>query len=465
MRKLLKLGVALTVPVVFAISIAVLPTFGLSHWFAKSSESPAASSRPSGGAELVPGSPDSLRLAEDVVVKLGIQNDQVQKATQPRPLTLVGSLALDANRLARVHTRFAGEVVEVSKVLEWPTGGTTTLRQVQMGDKVQKDQLLAVVWSKDLGEKKSELVDALSQLRLDREQLEKLEEGYRRQAIPEASVRQARRNVESDVNAVARAERTLRVWRLSDAEIEEVKTEAERIIQRQGKRDQEKEKQWARVEVRAPFDGTVLERNLATGDIVDTTADLFKIADLSRLSVWAYVYENRLPALLKLPQPIPWTVRLKSDPEAPAMCGKIELIGSLVDPTQHTVLVRGSVENPAERFRAGQFITATIQLPAHEGETVIPIGALVEDGQESIVFVQPRTGEPIYSLRRVKIVRRSQDHAYLSARLEPEEKNRGLQTLAPGERVVTAGAIALKACLEDLKLLAKKVTSSPLPQR
>ena len=62
--------------------------------------------------------------------------------------------------------------------------------------------------------------------------LEKLEEGYQRQAIPEASVRQARRDVEADLNALARAERTLRVWRLSDAEINVVKAEAERIRHR-----------------------------------------------------------------------------------------------------------------------------------------------------------------------------------------------------------------------------------------
>jgi cobalt-zinc-cadmium efflux system membrane fusion protein len=401
-----------------------------------------------------------LSVPEDVVAKLGIQTFPASKATATRSLTLAGSLALDANRLARIHTRFAGELVEISTVpvppIEAAYADRTTYRQVQVGDKVQKDQLLAVVWCKDLGEKKSELVDALSQLRLDRERLEKLEEGYRRQAIPEASVRQSRRDVEADINAVARAERTLRVWRLNDAEIEEVKAETERISQRQGKRDQEKEKQWARVEVRAPFDGVVLERNVATGDIVDTTTDLFKVADLSRLSVWAYLYENHLPAILNLPQPTPWTVRLKSDPDAPPVPGRVELIGSIVDPTQHTVLIRGSVENPDGRLRAGQFITATIELPPLDGETVIPIGALVEDGQESIVFIQPRTDEPRYSLRRVKVVRRTQDQAYLASRLQADDERQGLKTLIPGERIVTAGAVALKATLEDLQVLRKK---------
>src|SRR5205823_2774853 len=246
-----------------------------------------------------------------------------------RTLTLAGSLALDANRLARVHTRFAGEMVEMGIVPERDTDGLSTgrtaARQVQVGDKVRKDQLLAVVWSKDLGEKKNELVDALSQLRLDRERLEKLEEGYQRQAIPEASVRQARRDVEAALNAVSRAERTLRVWRLSDVEIEAVKAEGTRIRQRQGKRDRDKEREWARVEVRAPFDGVVLERNVALGDIVDTAADLFKIADLSRLTVWAQAYENQLPALMRLPTPISWTVRLKADPDAKPLLGRVEM--------------------------------------------------------------------------------------------------------------------------------------------
>jgi cobalt-zinc-cadmium efflux system membrane fusion protein len=120
------------------------------------------------------------------------------------------------------------------------------------------------------------------------------------------------------------------------------------------------------------------------------------------------------------------------------------------------VLIRGTVENPDGRLRAGQFITATIELPPLDGETVIPIGALVEDGQESIVFIQPREDEPRYSLRRVKVVRRTQDQAYLASRLQADDERQGLKTLIPGERIVTAGTVALKAALEDLQVLRKK---------
>src|SRR5439155_25050206 len=113
------------------------------------------------------------------------------------------------NSLFRVHTRFAGEVVELGSIKGKP---------VRHGDKVEKDQLLAVIWSKDLGEKKSELVDALSKLRIDRTALERVRELYREAATPERRLRDAERTVESDQISVARAERTLRSWRLSDAE-------------------------------------------------------------------------------------------------------------------------------------------------------------------------------------------------------------------------------------------------------
>src|SRR5262249_17887412 len=157
-------------------------------------------------------------------------------------------------------------------------------RPLRFGDGVRKGQLLAVVWSKDLGEKKSELVDAVSRLKLDQEILQQLKEGYSSGVTPERSLREQERNVESDLIALARAERTLRAWRLTDAEIEAIKAEAEAIRKDPNKRGRE-DKDWARVEVRAPQDGTILEKNVTVGDIVDTAADLFKIADLNRLSV------------------------------------------------------------------------------------------------------------------------------------------------------------------------------------
>ena len=114
-----------------------------------------------------------------MVRSLDIKTLPAKGATRSRRMPpLNGSLALDPDFLARVHSRFAGEVVEVGTVAD-PDGresspGGTAVRVVRFGDKVEKGQLLAVVWSKDLGEKKSELMDALSQLRINRDTLNRL---------------------------------------------------------------------------------------------------------------------------------------------------------------------------------------------------------------------------------------------------------------------------------------------------
>ena len=134
----------------------------------------------------------------------------------------------------------------------------------------------------------------------------------------------------------------------------------------------------------------MVEKNVAVGDIIDTTTDLFKVANVDSLTVWANAYEENLPALLDLPpEKLRWTVRVNADPSLPPLAGRIDKIGYVSDPAQHTVMVMGRVDNPGGRLRAGQFITATVELPPAAHEVVVPASALVEDGRDSIVFVQP----------------------------------------------------------------------------
>ncbi|WP_435005647.1 efflux RND transporter periplasmic adaptor subunit [Tundrisphaera lichenicola] len=405
-------------------------------------------------AELVSGDGNRLKVPGHVVEALGIRTTAARIANEARSLSLSGSLALDANRLARVHPRFDGEVVEVGSIPDPEAStqpGETPARPLRFGDEVKEGQLLAVLWSTALGEKKSEYVDALSRLRLEQETLERLERLLKDQAIPERNVREAKRAVEADEIAVVRVERTLLSWRLTDEEIGSVKAEAEQMHAHKNTRDTARERSWARLEVRAPFAGTVVEKNVTVGDIASTTSDLFKIADLRRLAVWAHIYEEDLPILLALPSPLRWTVRLKSDPAAEPLTGVIEEIGDIIDPNQHTALVMGHVANPAGHLRAGQFIMASIPLPDDPGEVEIPTTALIEDGDESVVFVQPDPRETSYELRHVKIVRHTSQVAYVRSPVAGPGGEARSGAIVRGELVVSSGALELRASLKELQ--------------
>jgi cobalt-zinc-cadmium efflux system membrane fusion protein len=255
-------------------------------------------------------------------------------------------------------------------------------------------------------------------------------------------VREAQRNVDSDIIALNRAEHTLLSWGLKTQEMDEIRAAAAKP-DRKAKESKLDYERWARVEIRSPQDGTIMERNIALHDLVDTTTDLFKIADTTFLVVWASLYEEDLPTIQKLPRPIHWVVKLPSQPDV-AYPGTLDQIGEFIDANQHTALVKGFVDNSRGDLKIGQFVTATISIPPAANELEIPTGALVEDGHESIVFVQVPNEKHQFQRRKVTVTRRYQDVVYIRA--DPTGKP-GIQA---GDRVVSGGAVLLNEAMSDL---------------
>lgn len=495
-------------------------------------------------AKLLKGDRDTIVVEPQVVSALGIKTAAAEgpdtsplrrmfgAGPPPRTLQLNGSLGYNTDRFIGINSIFSGQVKEIgtTNAPKPDESGvlSTRPRPIDFGDRVQEGDLLAVLWSKDLGQMKSQLVGAASQLRLDQERLGALESLYLRGALPEQTVRDARQKVESDILAVQVARKTLSSWQVKEDVINAIEKEAETLLERykqrqliegvtqlrkdreilsgleqkagaEGERSEARKKvaadeqvvrvawrvlhgpggkeetldaiekeanlvavelkkrleeenpeeHWARVEIRAPFSGTILERNIAPGKIInDTTFDLFKIADLSRLRVQANVYEDDLHELQnpKLVQPIRWTVRLKGDPKGDSIEGWIDKIGDVVDPNDHTLRVNGFVNNPANLFRVGQFITATVPLVTDERQVDVPASAIVTADRDNFVFIQRDPARAEYTLRRVKVLRRHQDWVSVE-----QTADNGTTGLSPGDRVVTAGAVELKSQLDDLQ--------------
>jgi cobalt-zinc-cadmium efflux system membrane fusion protein len=422
-------------------------------------------------AQLAPGK-DAICLSPETAAKLGVQTCAVETSSAPVTLEMSGTLMLDADRLSHVHARFPGEIVELG-----PGDGRSAA--VSFGQPVRKGQLLAVIWSRDLGEKKSDLIDALSQLRVDEESLERISKAAAEGSVPDRILQDTRRKVEADRIAVSRAVRTLQSWRITKEEIDEVRAEADRLS-RENQLPREKAAgpgvpgappgtpgheelvaQWAKLEVRAPLDGTVIERNVALGDLVDTNIDLFKVADLSRLRVVAHAYEEDLPSLdaLKDDQRT-WSVAVGSGPDAATRPGRFDQVGCIIDPNQHTALVMGWVDNPDGRLRVGQFVTVRLEVPPPKSEVVIPASALCEEGGRTTVFLHPE-GTQEYVRRQVIVSRRSGDKVFLRSQVTAEERQRGLEPLPAGQLVVTSRIAQLTASLNELKSTDKSVVEKP----
>jgi cobalt-zinc-cadmium efflux system membrane fusion protein len=120
-------------------------------------------------------------------------------------------------------------------------------------------------------------------------------------------------------------------------------------------------------------------------------------------------------------------------------------------------VVRGHIPNPDGVLRAGQFVTATVQLLPPSDVVEVPIGAVVEDGSDSIVFVQADPTKPVYTMRRVQVTNRFDRTAYVrSVPLAPDDRRASdadvqsplpIEPLREGELVLTTGALELKTAL------------------
>jgi CheY-like chemotaxis protein/multidrug efflux pump subunit AcrA (membrane-fusion protein) len=462
---LMVLALLITLP---ALGIVSIPDW---HKSAESVVKQSGTNEPL-SAKLADGDPDGLVLEAPVVKELNLTTAVLEAAAHTRPLRLSGFINYNPDYMQRVHALFGGEVIEIPEVEE-NVRGITERRKLSFNDHVRAGDLLAVVWSKDLGQMKNSLVDALVRLQFDEDTLTRYRTLSSTLAISESAVRTQQIAVSLDRNTADAAENALYVARVPPAEIKAVKEEAKKIIERHGEHDPATQKEWPRVEVRARFDGTLVEKNITIGDTVDTSFNTFLVADLSKLMVWANAYEEDLRELNLLALPHSWTVRLTTETKlvdrtesGPVLNSPMfEKITPAIDPNQHTATLMGRVDNSSGKLHVGQMVTVTIDLPQPGNTVAVPISAIDEDGEKSILFVQPDAGRPYYSKRVVSIVQRLSDVVLVSSRLTAEERKSGLQEINPGDRVVIQQAYVLRSTLDNLKSKKKAEASAPVARQ
>ncbi len=431
-------------------------------------------------AELIAiGGHQGLRLSQEAIDGYEIKPVKVIEAKKERPLPAQpGQLNFDNERLFPIPSRFPGEVAEMRQVLD--TDGpvaSTRERPIRAFDKVKQGDLLAVIWSQQLGTAKAALVDALNVLRLSEDNLKRYKGIMEQGAGTQAELQSRQNKVELDFNARNTAERLLRTWKLTDDEIAEIEAEAKNVQDsKNGRSIKDEAMKWARVEIRVPwFDKAnkdrelvIVEKNINLNGQVDpiNSPALFKLADISRLQIWAHPPEEFVPIIREGLQKngtgrMQWDIRFQSDPaNSPPRKLDIAQIGYVIDPNPHTPIVFGYFPNPDGKYIVGQFVTATIYVPPDENTVEIPTDALNEVDGQALVFVQPDPSKPDFALRRVAVVRQFKDVTFVRSKLTDEEKkisaaeeqrgHRPLLPLLPGEYVITRGVVELTNKLNDL---------------
>jgi membrane fusion protein, heavy metal efflux system len=176
--------------------------------------------------------------------------------------------------------------------------------------------------------------------------------------------------------------------------------------------------------LRAPFDGTLVEKHIVMGESIDVASEVFTVADLS--SVWADLAISQ-DTISSVQKGYAVTIRLPDGAESQT---QIEFVSPIVAQDTRTALARVTLNNPAGRFRPGTFVEAVIRVPAKEETVVIPKASVQLVNDHTCVFVW---GDADFELREVTTGTTD------GLRIEI------LQGLREGEAVASENAFHLKA--------------------
>jgi len=137
----------------------------------------------------------------------------------------------------------------------------------------------------------------------------------------------------------------------------------------------------ASFEVRAAFDGTVIDKHIAPGEAVDRDEPAFIIADLSTVWVTISVYQSAF-ADVQIGQP----VVIEASHGNLEATGRVAYISPVVDQATRTASARVVLPNPDGAWRPGVFVTATIFNPVG-ADVAVPRRAVQTMNGGSVVFV------------------------------------------------------------------------------
>jgi cobalt-zinc-cadmium efflux system membrane fusion protein len=340
-----------------------------------------------------------VELAPEAVRRAGIET----AAAAPRPFpghrVTTGRVGVDEDRLAHVHPRVGGRLVQVP---------------ASLGDEVAAGEVLAVVDSMELGEARARYLRERAHHEVARQQYERQRALHAERIVSEQQVLEAEAAARESAADLAAARETLLLLGLGEDEVERLAWDEPAV---------------SRVRVRAPFAGRVVAKEATLGELVDPEHTLFTLADLATVWVWVDLYERDV-AHVRSGQRV--EVRVDALP-GEVLRGELGYVSAELDAASRTVRARVDLANPDRRLKPGMFANVALE-SGGDGEAAalaVPRAAVQRHAGGAVVFV--RTGAGRFERRPVE-VGRTQD-GWVEV----------LAGLAAGDEVVTEGSFLLRS--------------------
>ncbi|KUO64217.1 MAG: hypothetical protein APF80_17520 [Alphaproteobacteria bacterium BRH_c36] len=345
------------------------------------------------------GHSDGVKLTSEQMKEFGVDTQQVEGGALAVSIMRPAEVQYDLDRFAHVVPRVAGIVRSVG---------------VKQGDKVEKDDIVAVLESRELADAKAGYLAAKERFALAKDNFDREQTLQKKQITSEKAFFAARSEFAETRIALRLAEQKLHALGVDKERLKQVETEPETDL--------------TTYIMRAPLGGVVVNRHLVLGESVATDREAFVIADVSQVWIDISIYPNDLT---KVSAGLPVRIQTENG-NGMAIIGKIAHITPNVSEETRTAKARVVLDNQQMRLRPGMFVNALIDISTTDVAVRVPKSALQNHEGKEVVFVS-ESGK--FEPRPVKLGRRNGQFVEV------------VSGLATGEIIAAEGSFVIKSQL------------------
>jgi len=349
-----------------------------------------------------------LKLSPDKQKEWGLTFVTVSTQNVSSQLDLPGILTVNQNRTAHISSYVQGKVVSHS---------------ADLGDKIRKGQAVVTINSPAFAQAQADFLRARANYLLGQKEYERAKMLWAEKAIEEKEYLRREAEHEKLATEYGALGSALHSYGITHEQIDELVAKCTEI----------EDKEYAceiadpNLPILSPLSGTVIFRDVVTGEHVEPDKILYTVSDLGTLWAILDIYEKDLPYIRKDSQ-VTITSSIYPGKNFP---GKITIISDLIDEKLRTVKIRVEVDNTEGLLKPNMYIQGKIENRMEQkGFLVVPEEAIQNLEGEKVVFI--REEEDIFAVRHVTLGNKVGKNRIIA------------QGLSVGDRIVLQGAFYLK---------------------
>jgi len=283
----------------------------------------------------------AIKIDAVTVQNIGVRTAIAKKTLLSHVVRAVGRVAYDEERIVRLHPKTEGwiETLRVDKTGEW----------------VKKNDDLLSIYSPQLVSSQQEYILALNNLKM----------------LEKSPIEDIRRGAEELVKS---SRERLKLLDVPAHQLHEL-TDSHTIKKS--------------LHIHTPADGIVINIGAREGQYVTPETELYMIADLSKVWVYADIYEYELP-WVKVGDPV--EMQLAGVPGR-IFKGHLAFIYPYAEAKTRTIKVRLAFDNAQLLLKPELFTEVTIYAGKQDDTVVIPSEAVIRSGAKNQVFVVRGAGK------------------------------------------------------------------------